>query len=98
MRLLYYTSGGKIRWTKDLVGDHEVPSYTVLSHTWDKGQEVTFDDLVKNSGKSKTGYDKNRFCAQQAKRDGLEHFWVKSVAFDKANNSELLEAIVSMFQ
>jgi uncharacterized protein YegJ (DUF2314 family) len=98
MRILYYTSGSEIRCTKDLVGDNEVPSYTILSYTWDEGQEVTFDDLVKNSGKGKTGYDKIRFCAQKAKRDGLEHFWVKSVSFDKANSSELLQAIVSMFQ
>jgi hypothetical protein len=58
MRLLYYTGGGELRWTEDLVGDDKVPSYAILSHTWDEGQEVTFDDLVKNSGKSKMGYNK----------------------------------------
>jgi hypothetical protein len=98
MRLLYYTGGGELRWTEDLVGDDEVPSYAILSHTWDEGQEVTFDDLMKNSGKSKTGYNKIWFCARQAQRDGLEHFWVDTCCIDKTNNSELSEAIVSMFQ
>jgi hypothetical protein len=98
MRLLYYTGGGELRWTEDLVGDDKVPSYAILSHTWDEGQEVTFDDLVKNSGKSKTGYNKIWFCARQAQRDGLEHFWVDTCCIDKTNNSELSEAIVSMFQ
>jgi hypothetical protein len=64
MRLLYYTSSGEIRWIKDLVGGDEVLLYTILSHTWDESQEVIFDDLVKNSGKSKIRYDKIWFCAQ----------------------------------
>ncbi|CAE7033472.1 HET domain containing protein [Pyrenophora teres f. teres] len=82
MRLLYYTSGGELGWTKDLVGDDEVPSYAILSHTWDEGQEVTFDDL---------------FCAQQAKHNNLHYFWIDTCCIDKSNNSELSEAIASMF-
>jgi hypothetical protein len=31
-----------------LVGDDKIPPYAILSHTWDEGQEVTFDDLMKN--------------------------------------------------
>jgi hypothetical protein len=34
-------------------------------------QEVTFRDLVDGTGKDKPGYDKIRFCNQQAKQDGL---------------------------
>jgi hypothetical protein len=74
MRLLYYTSGGELGWTEDLIDDDKIPPYAILSHTWVDGQEVTFADMMKNSGKSKTGYNKIRFCAQQAKRDGLDHF------------------------
>jgi hypothetical protein len=55
MRLLHYTSGGELARTKDLIGDDKIPAYAILSHTWDEGQEITFDDLMKNSGKSKTG-------------------------------------------
>jgi hypothetical protein len=98
MRLLYYTSGGELAWTKDFIGDDEIPSYAILSHTWDEGQEVTFDDLIKNGGKSKTGYNKIRFCASQAKRDSLDYFWIDTCCIDKSNNAELSEAIISMFR
>jgi WD40 repeat protein len=98
MRLLYYTSGGELSWTDDLVGDDNIPPYAILSHTWDEGQEVTFDDLKKNLGRDKTGYSKIEFCALQAKRDGLHHFWIDSCCIDKSNNVELSEAIISMFR
>jgi hypothetical protein len=98
MRLLHYTSGGELAWTRDLIGDDKIPPYAILSHTWDEGQEVTFDDLVKNSGKSKTGHDKIRFCASQARRDSLDYFWIDTCCIDKSNNAELSEAIISMFR
>jgi hypothetical protein len=98
MRLLYYTSDGQLGLTKDLTGDDEIPPYAILSHTWDEGQEVTFDDMMNNSGKRKTGFDKIRFCAQQAKRDGLRYFWIDTCCINKSNNSEHSEAIISMFR
>jgi hypothetical protein len=98
MRLLHYTNGDELAWTKDLIGDDKIPSYAILSHTWDEGQEVTFDDLTKNTGKSKTGYDKIRFCASQAKRDGLDYFWIDTCCINQSNNAELSEAIISMFR
>jgi hypothetical protein len=57
--------------TKDFVNDDKIPPYAILSHTWKEGQEVTFSDLMDGTGKSKAGYDKIRFCGQQAKHDGL---------------------------
>ncbi|KNG47044.1 vegetative incompatibility protein het-e-1 [Stemphylium lycopersici] len=84
--------------TKDLVGDDKIPPYAILSHTWDEGQEVTFDDLMKNNGKNKTGYNKIRFCASQAKSDVLDYFWIDTCCIDKSNNAELSEAIISMFR
>jgi hypothetical protein len=104
MRLLYTASDGKLKWTKDLIGDDIIPRYAILSHTWQDGQEVVFDDL-KNlddfkvlDAKRKAGYDKIMFCAQQAQRDGLCYFWVDTCCIDKSNNSELSEAIISMFR
>ncbi|CAI9635548.1 unnamed protein product [Alternaria burnsii] len=98
MRLLHYTNSNELALTKDLVGDDKIPPYAILSHTWDEGQEVTFDDLMKNNGKNKTGYNKIHFCASQAKRDGLDHFWIDTCCIDKSNNAELSEAIISMFR
>jgi hypothetical protein len=98
MRLLYYTSNEELSWTEDLIGDDTIPPYAILSHTWVDSQEVTFHDMLEKNGKSKTGYSKIQFCAQQAKRDGLNYFWVDTCCIDKANHSELSEAIISMFR
>ncbi|RYN60627.1 hypothetical protein AA0117_g13049 [Alternaria alternata] len=103
MRLLYTTRDGRLGWTEDLIGD-KIPPYAILSHTWKEGQEVTFADLqdldnaVDVETQSKEGYRKIRFCAQQAKRDGLDYFWVDTCCIDKANNTELSRAINSMFR
>jgi hypothetical protein len=98
MRLLYTASDGTLRWTKDIIRSEEIPPYAILSHTWGE-QEVVLDDLKDTENvRSKEGYRKIRFCAQQAERDGLNHFWVDTCCIDKANNTELSEAINSMFR
>jgi hypothetical protein len=102
MRLLYTTSEGKFRWTEDLIGD-KTPPYAILSHTWKEGQEVTFGDLknldnLEIEAQNKEGYQKLCFCAQQAKRNGLNYFWVDTCCIDKSDSSELQEAINSMFR
>ena len=98
MRLLYTASDGTLRWTKDIIRSKEIPPYAILSHTWGE-QEVVFDDLkdIENAQR-KEGYRKIRFCAQQAKRDGLDYFWVDTCCIDKANSTELSRAINSMFR
>jgi hypothetical protein len=103
MRLLHTASDGRLRWSMDYIGNEKVPRYAILSHTWGE-QEVIFDDLKSlNSSKDidakkKAGWDKIQFCAQQAKRDGLDYFWVDTCCIDKSNNTELSEAINSMFR
>jgi hypothetical protein len=77
--------------------DHDSPPpYAILSHTWGE-EEVTYNDILEGGGKDKPGWDKIRFCAQQAKRDGLDYFWVDTCCIDKSNNTELSRAINSMF-
>ena len=97
MRLLERNSAGQLSLTKDF-GDH-VPQYAILSHTWGADiEEVTFRDLIDGTSKSKAGYGKIQFCGEQAKRDGLQYFWVDTCCIDKSNNTELAEAINSMFR
>jgi hypothetical protein len=102
MRLLHTIGDGRLGWTQDLIGD-KIPPYAILSHTWNEGQEVTFADLkdldnaVDVDTPRKEGYQKIRFCAQQAERDGLKYFWVDTCCIDKTNSQELQEAINSMF-
>jgi hypothetical protein len=98
MRLLERNNDGEFSLTKDFVGDN-IPEYAILSHTWGADtEEVTFRDLIDGTRKSKAGYKKIRFCGEQARRDGLQYFWVDTCCIDKSNNNELSEAINSMFR
>ncbi|KAF2741765.1 HET-domain-containing protein, partial [Sporormia fimetaria CBS 119925] len=103
MRLLYYREDyredGELSITDDLA-TNAIPPYAILSHTWGakKDEEVTFDDLADNAGREKPGYKKIQLCGEQAKRDGLQFFWVDTCCINKANKAELSLAIRSMFR
>lgn len=82
--------------------DHDVPSYAVLSHTWRGEFEVTFQDVINPTTKTKTtekgaSFDKLYFCGERAKKDRLQYFWVDTCCIDKSSSAELSEAINSMF-
>jgi hypothetical protein len=94
MLLLEYNYVGNICQKRDYIRD--VPPYAILSHTWGTG-EVTFEDLRNGSGKKKPGYNKIRFCGEQAKRDGLQYFWVNTCCIDKSSSAELSETVNCMF-
>jgi hypothetical protein len=102
MRLLYIADDGRLTLTEYLIGDR-IPPYAILSHSWQEGQEVTFDDLetINNVRElrevDKNGYRKIMCCAQQAKVDELDYVWVDTCCIDKSSSSELQEAINSMF-
>jgi len=97
MRLLEWKSDVDFGLTKDLI--HNIPPYAILSHTWGvDAEEVAFRDLMDGTGKTKAGHNKIRFCGEQARRDGLQYFWVDTCCIDKSNNNELSEAINSMFR
>lgn len=96
MRLLYYSDAGELRLTNDIVGDEIVPLYAILSHTWQSGQEVTFQDFQSKIGLDKDGCKKLKFCAEKSEKAGLSHFWVDTCCIDKTNSTELQEAITSV--
>ena len=98
MRLLESRNAGEFSLTKYFVRDDEIPPYAILSHTWKDGEEVSLEDLMDGTGKDKAGYDKIRFCGKQAAHDGLRYFWVDTCCINKSNNTELSEAINSMFR
>jgi hypothetical protein len=54
--------------------------------------------MVDGTGMSKLGYHKIRFCGEQARRDGLQYFWIDTCCIDKSSSTELQEAINSMFR
>ena len=99
MRLLLCSDTGEFSFNKYLVGDDTIPPYAILSHTWGAdAEEATFEDITNGTGKDKPGYEKIRFCEEQARIDGLQYFWVDTCCIDKSNNNELSEAINSMFR
>jgi len=101
MRLLACDGNGKLSFTKDITKDAEIPPYAILSHTWQEGQEVTFDELRNDcdAAKQKSGYDKIWFCMRQAQRANLHHIWVDTCCINKAIDiTEVQHAINSMFK
>jgi hypothetical protein len=99
MRLLLRSEIGKFSFTKDLVGDDPIPHYAILSHTWGPdNEEVTFEDIINGTGEKKLGYEKIRFCGEQARQDELQYFWIDTCCINKNNPIELSHAINSMFQ
>ncbi|KAF2266550.1 NACHT-domain-containing protein [Lojkania enalia] len=98
MRLLRFTDTGECNLTDNLGDEEAIPPYAILSHTWGADtEEVTFEDLTNGNGKGKPGYQKIRFCGEQAAKDGLEYFWIDTCCIDKKNYAELSQAINSMF-
>ncbi|KAL2073093.1 hypothetical protein VTL71DRAFT_10417 [Oculimacula yallundae] len=97
MRLLQIDESGTYSLTEDLIDD--IPAYAILSHTWGKdSEEVTLNDFRTGAHVDKVGYRKIQFCGKQAVKDDLRHFWVDTCCIDKANFTELNEAINSMFK
>jgi hypothetical protein len=75
MDLLTLDDGGTLslqRFRKD-----NIPPYAILSHTWGQGddEEVMYNDIKVGVDGNKPGYRKLLFCGEQAKHDGLNHFW-----------------------
>jgi hypothetical protein len=99
MRLLQYSGTDGYRLTKPFTKDTPIPPYAILSHTWGADDdEVNFNDLTKHTGTDKLGYEKIRFCAEQARQDGLDYFWIDTCCINKENKAELSKAINSMFR
>ena len=99
MRLLRRSKPGEFSFSKNFVGNDIIPPYAILSHTWGADTtEVTFEDLRNGTGKDEPGYEKIRFCGEQARQHGLQYFWVDTCCINKANYAELQYAINSMFR
>jgi hypothetical protein len=95
MRLLQCSNDGDLSLTEFV--ENDIPRYAILSHRWG-AEEVTFRDLIDGTSKVKAGYGKIQFCGEQARRDGLQYFWVDTCCIDKSNAVEYQHAINSMFR
>jgi hypothetical protein len=99
MRLLRATGAASDEFSLLQHKESQRPPYAILSHTWSaEGDEVTFHDVLQGAEKSKAGWAKLRFCADQAQKDDLKDFWVDTCCINKDSEPETTEAINSMFR
>ncbi|XTI92244.1 WD40 repeat-like protein [Cenococcum geophilum] len=99
MRLLLRSNTSNFSFAEEFIGDDAIPPYAILSHTWGADtEEVTFEDLTNGTGEDKPGFKKIQFCGEQARKDGLQYFWIDTCCINKANHAELSQAINSMFR
>ncbi|USP79359.1 hypothetical protein yc1106_06633 [Curvularia clavata] len=96
MRLLHLDAPGRLILTD--FRDKPIPPYAILSHRWGDSEILIEDIFNGNYKKKEEGYQKLRFCAEQAAQDGLQYFWIDTCCIDRWNNSERSKAINSMFQ
>lgn len=78
--------------------DSEIPDYAILSHTWERNQEVTYQDCNSDESKAKSGFVKIRKTCELAAQCGFDYVWVDTCCIDKSSSAELTEAINSMFK
>jgi hypothetical protein len=57
MRLLEYSKDRELIITS--FDDYKLPPYAILSYRWgEEAEEVSFEDIERNTGKDKSGYKK----------------------------------------
>ncbi|RSM17562.1 hypothetical protein CDV31_003639 [Fusarium ambrosium] len=78
-------------------GDDQIPSYAILSHTWE-AEEVTFQDMESGKATSKKGWAKVKDSCSMARKNGFDYVWLDTCCIDKTSSAELSEAINSMYR
>jgi hypothetical protein len=98
MRLVTISEQGEVSLTPEI--EYHLPQYAILSHTWlsNPDAEVHYEDIAEGSYAIKEGYEKLKFCRNQADMDKLQYFWIDTCCIQKSSESELSRAIRSMFR
>lgn len=79
--------------------ESQVPRYAILSHTWEAGQEVSFQDMKAPQPPTHlSGYHKIKHTCVLAATEGIRHAWVDTCCIDKSSSAELTESINSMYR
>lgn len=89
--------------------DGKVPPYAILSHTWESG-EITYahlrdipdlldrDTAAQHTNDGELQISKVRNACLKAKDEKLDYIWVDTCCINKDSDSELSEAINSMYR
>ena len=84
----------RLEWVAD-TAQHK---YVVLSHTWQAGQEVTYQEFISSERDlSSPRFDKIIQTCHKAEAMGIQYAWVDTCCIDKSSSAELAEAINAMF-
>jgi hypothetical protein len=62
----------------------DIPSYAILSHTWEE-EEVLFADFSSADREEKKGFEKIKRTCEQSLLDGFEWCWVDTCCIDKSS-------------
>ncbi|KAG6356810.1 hypothetical protein INS49_014684 [Diaporthe citri] len=80
------------------VTDEKQLPFAILSHTWQAGEEVTFQEMQDLDAVShKSGFHKIKSVCRIAQRY-WKYAWIDTCCIDKTSSAELSEAINSMFR
>jgi tetratricopeptide (TPR) repeat protein len=96
MRLLHFDVQDRLILTD--FRRKSIPPYAILSHRWTDSETLIEDVSNGNYKQKREGYQKLRFCAKQAAKDGLQYFWIDTCCIDRWDKDERSKAINSMFQ
>ena len=83
--------------TLEEITNHREARYAILSHTWEKAEEVQYGEFCAQVAREKRGWQKIHKVCQLALDDGCDFAWVDTCCIDKTSSAELTEAINSMF-
>jgi len=64
---------------QEFISDYDIPKYAILSHTWEAGEEVTYQEWQAQDNVSishKKGFIKIEAFRAEALRDGFDWVWV----------------------
>jgi len=100
MRLINVDTLCLEQFTRD--PDPEQTPYAILSHTWEEpGQELSFEDVMRmdgDIGSARIQSEKLKGCCERAKSQGLKYVWIDTCCFNTQSQTEVEEAINSMFR
>jgi Heterokaryon incompatibility protein (HET) len=91
--------------------DEAIPEYAILSHTWVKAQEVSYQEMVDinrqpansaqqyiHPAQQKSGYRKIQKACEVSRNEGWRYLWVDTCCIDQSSSADQSEAINSMFR
>jgi hypothetical protein len=89
MRLIEAKENDALCFTEDLRRD--IPPYAILSHTWGTpADEVSYHDFKQSKWEHKEAAFKLKFCAKQARKHKLNHFWADTTNIDKVERDHCI--------